>query len=87
VSGTWAEVLDFLKGRVCWDSSIGAVNGEQAGAECEGMPKNVYKFLFERDYSKSYDHDSLATSYIQGYELNNPITAWINGDLVIPEDE
>lgn len=51
------------------------------------MPKNVYEFIFKRDYSKSYNTESKATVYIRGWGSKNPIRAWTDGELVVPEDD
>lgn len=83
MDASWAEVLDFLKGRLSPGSFLGDVNGSIAGAECDGMDGVQIDFLFgeERPFSPSR-----ATKFIRGWTDTNPVRDWVNGDLMMPEE-
>lgn len=88
VSGTWAEVLEILKGRVSYFSTVGTVNGSFGGAECEHMTDKELDHIFRPYLSQNKYKRSRATQYIQGFGCpgTNPIRDWENGDLVVPEE-
>lgn len=79
MDASWAEVLDFLKGRVSHDSRVGDGNGSIAGAECHAMDGDEFSLIFSpgmRPFSMSR-----ATKFIQGWIETNPVIDWENGDL------
>ncbi|CAJ2513894.1 Uu.00g020130.m01.CDS01 [Anthostomella pinea] len=88
VSGSWAEVLDFLKGRVSFHSSIGTVNSNPSGAEYEEMEEKERKFIFHERYRPPY-RESQATLYIRGIRWpnkRNPVVEWERGELDLSEE-
>jgi hypothetical protein len=90
MSGSWAEVLDFLKESVLkqsvsYHSKIGTVNGRPSGAECDEMTEKERKFIFHDQFSP-YHRESLATRYIRGWPKSNPVTDWERGKLDILDE-
>lgn len=90
MDGSWAEILDFLRG--CEQHTMVTIgDGAESsihGAECESMSIEERCSIFSEDFSKRrLWPESRATSYIRGWITQNPVTDWDNGDLHTTEDE
>lgn len=89
MDGSWAEVLDFLRG--CEQRTmitLGDGDVSIAGAECESMSITELCFIFGENFSRRrLWSESRALSYIRGWTTQNPVTDWENGELSTTEDE
>jgi len=82
MDASWAEVLDFLQGRVSYNARLGDVNGSIAGAECEDMTREEINFIFQEEIN--IWSGSRATKFIRGWTKTNPVRDWENGELAMP---
>lgn len=87
MSGSWAGVLDFLKGTTLKQIEVGDVNGSIYGQEHEEMSAGERKVVFEGDYRVQWNVGSLATQYVRGWRESNPVREWENGTLQMPEPQ
>lgn len=90
MDGSWAEILDLLRG--CEQHTMVTIgDGAEssiAGAECESMSIGERCSIFSEDFSeRRLWPESSATSYIRGWITQNPVTDWEDGDLHTTEDE
>lgn len=89
MDGSWAEVLDFLRG--CEQRTMITLGDRAvsiAGAECESMSFTELLFIFRENFSRRrLWSESRALSYIRGWTTQNPVTDWENGELSTTEDE
>lgn len=88
MSGSWAQVLDFLKQQKFNSIEVGDVNQSIYGQECDEMTTEERKAIFYEDRLKSrWNTGSLATQYVRRWRESNPVKDWENGTLEIPEPE
>ncbi|KAI1075443.1 hypothetical protein F5B20DRAFT_559734 [Whalleya microplaca] len=83
MSGSWADVLDFLRERNTVEQELGDVNDSIYGQEYDRMTMIERRYIFKQD--RSHMLPSIATRYIRGWIPRNPVRDWENGDLDIPE--
>ncbi|KAI0973592.1 hypothetical protein F4678DRAFT_470862 [Xylaria arbuscula] len=84
MSGSWADVLEFLQGRNAHEQVLGDVNGSIYGQECLNMNEAEKQFIFHYKMS-DIPGMSMATQYIQGFLPSNPVVAWERGELDVPD--
>ena len=87
MSGSWAEVLDFmreglLKKDLAYYSDIDGCTGQ----ELDQMTRREAEHIFSKRYSDVVTA-SLAVRYVRGWLIkSNPVRDWERGTLVIPEE-
>lgn len=90
MDGSWAAVLDLLRGRVLSDAFIGHAGrlGSIAGAEIGDMKREDFTFIFREDMQpQDQDVVSRATQFIRGMTDTNPMVKWAEGTLMEADDE
>lgn len=83
LDGSWAEVLDVLRGcKLRTTITLGGANRSIAGAESDSMSSEELIFIFG---NHSFGRRSMneATRYIRGEATHNPVIDWENGNLHI----
>ena len=68
LSGTWAEVLDLIRGKTSWGSVT-----EPRGAECDDMSEEEILAIFGNERFAAPGKESKATRYVIGYTDENPL--------------
>ncbi|KAI0903266.1 hypothetical protein F4823DRAFT_619257 [Ustulina deusta] len=74
MSGSWADVLDFLRERNGPKQELGDQNGSIYGQECDRMSEDERNFIFWNDLR--FHLTSRATDYIRRCLASNPVRDW-----------
>ncbi|KAI1295257.1 hypothetical protein F5Y03DRAFT_303095 [Xylaria venustula] len=84
MSGSWADVLDFLRERNAEKQGVGGVRGSTYGQECLRMSDSERLLIFAYKMSDILSL-SMANRYIRGLLPRNPVVAWERGELDVPD--
>lgn len=85
MSGSWAEVLEFLREQDLVGIEVGDVNQSVYGQECFEMTAAEQKAIFGQNLR--WNIGSKATHYARGWRDSNPVKEWEDGSLVVSESE